>query len=58
VRQPTLVLRPKDDLWEATARSRGLLPDARHLDMPDFGFGLFDVAPDAVAGHIAEFLRD
>jgi pimeloyl-ACP methyl ester carboxylesterase len=58
VRQPTLVLRPKDDLWEATARSRGLLPDARHLDMPDFGFGLFDVAPDAVAGQIAEFLRD
>lgn len=58
VAQPTLVLRPRDDLWDATARARGLLPDARFVDMPDFGFGLFDVAPEAVAGHLREFLRD
>ena len=32
--------------------------DGRIVDMPDFGFGLFDVAPEAVAGQIGEFLRD
>jgi pimeloyl-ACP methyl ester carboxylesterase len=58
VKQPTLVLRPRDDLWDATARARELLRDARFVDMPDFGHGLFDVAPDAVATQIREFLRD
>lgn len=58
VKQPALVLRPRDDLWDATARVRGLLPDACFVDMPDFGHGLFDVAPEAVATQIREFLRD
>jgi pimeloyl-ACP methyl ester carboxylesterase len=56
VRQPVLALRPRDDLWEATARARGLLPDARFVDLPDFGFGVFEVAPEAIAGQISAFL--
>ena len=58
VKQPTLVLRPRDDLWDATARARGSLPDARFVDLADFGHGLFDVAPAVVASQVREFLRD
>lgn len=54
--QPTLVLRPKDDLWEPTARARGLLRDARFVDLPDYGHGLFEVAPGAVVDAIGDFL--
>lgn len=56
VRQPVLVLRPRDDLWEATARARALLPDARLVDLPDFGFGVFETAPEVIAGQIRAFL--
>jgi pimeloyl-ACP methyl ester carboxylesterase len=56
LKQPTLVLRPKDDLWEATARARTLLPAARFVDLPEFGFGLFDVAPQAVVDATSGFL--
>lgn len=56
VHQPTLVLRPHDDLWEATARARGLLPDARFVDLPDCGFGVFEAAPEVIAAQIGGFL--
>jgi pimeloyl-ACP methyl ester carboxylesterase len=54
--QPTLVLRPKDDLWEATARARGLLRQARFVDLPEYGHGLLEVAPERVQGAVADFL--
>jgi pimeloyl-ACP methyl ester carboxylesterase len=56
IKQPTLVLRPHDDLWENTLRVRKLLPHAPILDLPDVGFGLFDMAPVEIAGYIREFL--
>jgi pimeloyl-ACP methyl ester carboxylesterase len=56
ITQPVLVLRPKDDLWDVTPRARTLLPGARHIDLPEQGFGLFDVAPDVVAGKVRSFL--
>jgi pimeloyl-ACP methyl ester carboxylesterase len=56
VAQPVLVLRPRDDLWEITGRARPLLPAATFVDLPEHGFGLFDVAPDVVAGHVRSFL--
>lgn len=56
VTQPVLVLRPRDDLWEVTPRARALLPGAAFVDLPDLGFGLFEVAPEAVAGHLRAFL--
>ena len=56
IKQPTLVLRPKDDLWDATARAQQLLRGARCVDLPDYGHGLFEVAPEVVATEVATFL--
>jgi pimeloyl-ACP methyl ester carboxylesterase len=56
VGQLALVLRPKDDLWEHTLRGRALLPQARWCDLPEYGFGLFDVASEAVARELRAFL--
>jgi hypothetical protein len=56
VRQPVLVLRPRDDLWEVTPRAAELMPGATFVDLPQHGFGLFEVAPEAVAGHVRPFL--
>jgi pimeloyl-ACP methyl ester carboxylesterase len=55
VKQPSLVLRPKDDLWEQTLRGKPLLPNAAWRDLPDYGFGLFGVAPRALAGVLRGF---
>jgi pimeloyl-ACP methyl ester carboxylesterase len=57
VTQPSLVLRPKDALWEATQRVRELLPKARLIDLPEQGQGLFEVSPEAALEAIREFLR-
>lgn len=57
IRQPTLVLRPRDDLWEATARARGLLHDARFQDLESYGHGLFEVAPEVVAKTVGDFVK-
>lgn len=56
VQQPALVLRPKDDLWEHTLRGRALLARARARDLPDYGFGLFDVAAQPIAQELRAFL--
>lgn len=54
--QPVMVLRPKDDLWDVTPRAARLLPAARFVDLPEQGFGLFEVAPEVVAQHARAFL--
>lgn len=56
VTQPVLVLRPNDDLWEITPRAKALLHRGEFVDLPEYGFGLFDVAADLVAGHARAFL--
>jgi pimeloyl-ACP methyl ester carboxylesterase len=56
VTQTALVLRPKDEFWEATLRARELLPKARVVDLAQ-GSGLFDTAPEAVVESTREFLR-
>ena len=58
ITQPVLVLRPRDDLWDVTPRARELLPEAKWLDLPEQGFGLFEAAPELVAGHVRAFLDD
>ena len=55
--QPTLVLRPKDETWEAAQRVREVLPKARTMELPDQGPGLFEVAPAAAWDAIRDFLR-
>jgi pimeloyl-ACP methyl ester carboxylesterase len=57
VTQTTLVLRPKDEFWEATLRAREVLPKARFTDLPEHGNGLFEAAPEAVAESVKDFLR-
>jgi pimeloyl-ACP methyl ester carboxylesterase len=54
--QPVLVLRPKDDLWDATARVRELLPKARYVDLPEHGLSLFEGAPEIAAHAMKDFL--
>ncbi|HSN72692.1 MAG TPA: alpha/beta fold hydrolase [Steroidobacteraceae bacterium] len=56
VSQPALVLRPKDDLWEHTARAMRYLPNTPIVELSDLGFGLFSAAPVEIAGRIREFL--
>jgi pimeloyl-ACP methyl ester carboxylesterase len=57
VTQPVLLLRSADEFWEPTGRVRELLPQARIADFPDYGSGLCETAPEAVAGAVAAFLR-
>jgi len=57
VTQSALVLRPKDDFWEATLRARELLPKARFVDLPDAGNAVFEMAPGAVVETAKDFLR-
>jgi len=57
ITQPTLVLRAKDELWDSTLRVRELLPRGRFIDLPDYGQGLFEVAPEVVANTMRDFLR-
>jgi pimeloyl-ACP methyl ester carboxylesterase len=56
VTQPTLVLRPRDELWEPTLRAQRLLRGVDWQDLPDAGHGFVEVQPDAVATRVRAFL--
>jgi pimeloyl-ACP methyl ester carboxylesterase len=56
LRQPVLVLRPRDELWEATARTDGLLSDARRVDLVKCGTDALDVDAAVLGGYVREFL--
>ena len=55
--QRVLVLRPRDDLWEATGRVHEALPSARLAELERSGSELFACAPQRVAAAVREFLR-
>lgn len=55
--KPLLIVRPKDDLWDATLRARPLAGDAVWIDLADFGHGLFEVAGDSMATIVREFFE-
>ena len=55
--QRVLVLRPRDDLWEPTARVRELLPAARLADLEQPAAELFGAAPQRAAEAVREFLH-
>jgi pimeloyl-ACP methyl ester carboxylesterase len=57
VTQSALVLRPKDEFWEATLRARELLPKARFIDLGEQGNALFEATPEVVVELTREFLR-
>jgi pimeloyl-ACP methyl ester carboxylesterase len=54
--QPVLVLRPKDEWWDAAAGVRSALPAARILDLPEQGADLFHAGPARVAEAVRGFL--
>ena len=56
LRQQTLVLRPKDEFWDMTARADALLREARRVDLPDVGGLAFDAGVGAVVRYAREFL--
>jgi pimeloyl-ACP methyl ester carboxylesterase len=57
VSQRLLVLRPRDDLWEATARVREALPATRLIELPQSGLEALAQAPQRIAEAAREFLR-
>lgn len=53
--QPILAVRAKDDLWEIMPRAKPLIPKAEWVDLPEYGFGLFSVAPAMMAERVRRF---
>jgi pimeloyl-ACP methyl ester carboxylesterase len=56
--QPVFIIRPKDDLWDATPRAREFLPRARALDLPQIGANMFETTAEQAVGPIREFLAN
>jgi pimeloyl-ACP methyl ester carboxylesterase len=56
LRQQTLVLRARDELWEMTSRAEALMREARRVDLPEHNGGLFDAGVGEVANYAREFL--
>jgi pimeloyl-ACP methyl ester carboxylesterase len=56
VKQPLLVLRPRDNFWEAGGRVSKLAPRAKVVDLPDQDKNLLERAPEVAARHVSAFL--
>jgi pimeloyl-ACP methyl ester carboxylesterase len=57
VKQPVLMLRPKDEYWDAALRVREWLPGARAVDLPNQGAGWIEAAPEALVEAVAPFMH-
>jgi len=56
IKQPLMIMRPKDDLWEATGRAIALRQDARTIELAELAHGMWEAAPERLASLIEEFL--
>ncbi len=56
LKQPTMVLRLRDEYAEYAPRVRGALPNGSLLDLPDYGQGFISAAPQRFAAVAREFL--
>jgi pimeloyl-ACP methyl ester carboxylesterase len=56
VKQPTLVLRLRDEFWDQAPRARAALPNGSMLDVADYGQGFLSAAPQRFASIAREFL--
>ena len=56
LKQPLLVLRPRDNFWDAGGRVSRLVPGARVIDLPDQDKNLLEKSPELVARHMTAFL--
>lgn len=57
LRQPTLVLRTRDEFWDATLHVRQLIRAVRVVDLPEVARAPFALAPALLARHAREFLN-
>ncbi|HVN46399.1 MAG TPA: alpha/beta hydrolase [Steroidobacteraceae bacterium] len=55
--QRLLVLRPHDDLWEATARVREVLPATRVTELPESALEVLSGSPQRITETARDFLR-
>lgn len=53
---PTTLIRARDGLWDDGAAAVRLIPGARLVDVPNWGYGLFDADPQGVAAEIRRAL--
>ena len=56
LKQPLLIVRPKDGLWEQTATAAKLVPAAEVVERVDWSYGIFDAYPEEIAAAIRPFL--
>ncbi len=56
LKQPLLVLRPRDNFWDAGGRVTQLVPGARVVDLPDHDRNVLEKAPALVAKQVTAFL--
>lgn len=57
ITQAALLVRPRDELWDATARAREILSKARCVDLSEQGSAVFEMAPELIAEATKDFLR-
>jgi pimeloyl-ACP methyl ester carboxylesterase len=55
--QQIMVLRPRDEFWEATQRVRERLSRVRFVELSDQGAALFETGADVVANAVKDFLH-
>ncbi len=56
VAQPALIVRPRDECWDATLYARELMPKARLVDLPEVGGEAFQSAPERMTEVLRDFL--
>jgi len=56
LRQPAMVLRPRDEFWDMSGRAGTLIQESRRVDLPEQDGGLFDAGVGEVAGYLRDFL--
>jgi pimeloyl-ACP methyl ester carboxylesterase len=56
VKQPLLVLRPRDNFWEAGGRVAKLVPSAKVIDLPEHDKRILENQPQLVAKQLSIFL--
>jgi pimeloyl-ACP methyl ester carboxylesterase len=56
LRQPALVLRPRDEFWDMTGRTETLIHECRRADLPEQGGDLLDAGATEVARYMRDFL--
>ena len=54
--KPILGFNPRDDLWNITPRFRAVRPEAELIDLPHYGFGVFEVGISELLSPMRAFL--